>query len=143
MIKHGRKPYLECSSRGDKRFSAFYAEVTIDGVTKTIERWYQTAKVFEAADGSKYSYPDDQYLRAKGKRPINVPEVSSFYSTLWDMYVADHRELWEPLVMATGLSDYYGKPGSACQATELWRIRGELITRAVGLLMEEYGSTKS
>lgn len=31
---------LECSSRGDKRFSALYAKLKIKGVTHTIEEWY-------------------------------------------------------------------------------------------------------
>ena len=42
MIKHGNPPYLECSSRGDKRFSAFYARIK----GKTIEEIYQSAKIF-------------------------------------------------------------------------------------------------
>ena len=27
MIKIGEAPFLECSSKGDKRFSAFYARI--------------------------------------------------------------------------------------------------------------------
>ena len=46
MIKHGTAPFWECSSKGDKRFSAFYARV--DG--RSIEEQYQAAKIFE--DGS-------------------------------------------------------------------------------------------
>ena len=35
---------LECSSAGDKRFSAFYALVDVFGVTNSIERHYQSVK---------------------------------------------------------------------------------------------------
>ena len=103
MIRHGNPPYLECSSRGDRRFSAFYAKV--DGIS--IESRYQSAKVFD----------DD------GRRVINYREVRELYSRLWDQYIAEHPELVEVLAEATGLSDMFGKEGHACQATELWRIK--------------------
>ena len=35
---------LECHSKGDKRFSALYAQVTIEGKKVTIEKFYQNAK---------------------------------------------------------------------------------------------------
>lgn len=103
MIRHGNPPYLECSSRGDRRFSAFYAKV--DGLS--IESRYQSAKVFD----------DD------GRRVINYQEARDLYSRLWDRYIAEHPELVEVLAEATGLSDMFGKEGHACQATELWRIK--------------------
>lgn len=40
MIMHGNSPYLECSSRGDKRFSAFYAVVAINNKRLSIEQFY-------------------------------------------------------------------------------------------------------
>jgi len=45
MTIYGRAPFLECSSRGDKRFSAFYARV--NGCS--IEEQYQAAKIFRDA----------------------------------------------------------------------------------------------
>lgn len=45
MIRVGNAPYLECSSRGDKRFSAFYARIKSLGY-KSIEELYQAKKVF-------------------------------------------------------------------------------------------------
>jgi hypothetical protein len=42
---------------------------------------------------------------------------------LWDQYIAENPELLEVLKAATGVSDVFGKAGSVCQATELWRIR--------------------
>jgi len=38
------KRVLECSSRGDKRFSALYAKVLAFGVRDTIENHYQKSK---------------------------------------------------------------------------------------------------
>lgn len=37
---------LECSSKGDKRFSALYCKVSVNGKIDTIENHYQLNKVF-------------------------------------------------------------------------------------------------
>ena len=42
-----------------------------------------------------------------------------------------HAELFDVLINATGLSDVFGQPGHVCQATELWRIRNDLIRMRV------------
>jgi hypothetical protein len=49
MIKIGNPPYLECSSKGFKPFSAFYARIKSRD-NKSIEELYQAYKIFE--DGS-------------------------------------------------------------------------------------------
>lgn len=116
MIRHGVAPFLECSSKGDKRFSAFYAQVN----GRSIEAQYQAAKRF--ADGSTGL----DWRTAKGKLAVNQAEVVALYAQLWDQYIAAHLELLPVLRAATGLSDIFGRPGSVCQATELWRIRGAL-----------------
>lgn len=113
MIRHGIAPYLECSSKGDKRFSAFYARVNGD----SIEHRYQAFKVFP--DGSTGL----TWQEAKGKAPINLQECLSFYSSLWDLYIQQNPELSQVLKDATGVSDIFGQTGRCCQATELWRIR--------------------
>jgi len=115
MIKHGQAPYLECSSKGDKRFSAFYAKVE----NKTIEELYQAAKQFE--DGSFGL----SIKEAKGRKAINQDTCSKYYSYLWNTYIQNNPELLVPLKEASGLSDIFGEPGHCCQATELWRIRNE------------------
>jgi hypothetical protein len=115
MIRHGIAPYLECSSKGDKRFSAFYAVVN----GKTIEEQYQAFKIFE--DGSTGL----NWRAAKGRRAVNQEEATKFYSELWDKYIEEHPELLNVLRKATGLSDIFGQSGHCCQATELWRIRND------------------
>jgi hypothetical protein len=112
MVRHGTAPFLECSSRGDKRFSAFYARVR----GKCIEQWYQEAKQFE--DGVDLDWKERQ-----GLRPLNAGECHKLYAALWDEYIGEHPELLPVLRAASGLSDVFGKAGHACQATELWRIR--------------------
>jgi hypothetical protein len=113
MTKHGDAPYLECSSKGDKRFSAFYAKVN----GKSIEDQYQAFKVFENGVTGL------TWRQAKGKRAINQEEAANFYSALWDRYIEENPHLLIVLKEATGLSDVFGQPGHCCQASELWRIR--------------------
>ncbi len=67
MIVYGKAPFLECSSRGDKRFSAFYAKVN----GRTIEEQYQEVKIFEdGSTGLNWKY-------AKGRRAINAVECAA------------------------------------------------------------------
>jgi len=120
MIRHGQAPYLECSSRGDKRFSAFHARLKRYG-GRSIEELYQGAKVFE--DGRTGL----SWREAKGRRATNMDEVSRLYGRLWDEYLEENPSLIEALIEASGLSDIFGQAGHCCQATELWRIRSRLI----------------
>jgi len=113
VVQHGNPPYLECSSKGDKRFSAFYARVK----GKSIEEQYQAAKVFE--NGSTGL----TWCQAKGRKPVNVEACQHLYSRLWDEYIAENPHLLQVLKQASGLSDCFGQAGHVCQATELWRIR--------------------
>jgi hypothetical protein len=113
MIRHGVAPFLECSTKGDRRFSAFCA--IVKGVS--IEERYQFEKIF--ADGTTGL----NWREAKGRVAVNQAQVANLYGRLWDRYIAEHPELLEVLRNATGLSDIFGQPSSVCQATELWRIR--------------------
>lgn len=118
MIKCGNSPYLECSSVGDKRFSAFCARLK-QYDNKSIEEIYQAAKIFE--DGSTGL----TWQEAKGRKPINLLEVKRLYSELWDKYIEENPDLLQVLLNASGLCDQFGRKGHQCQAIELWRIRQE------------------
>lgn len=122
MIRRGQEPYLECSSAGDKRLSAFHARIK-GRENKTIEEIYQAAKVL--SDGRTGL----DWRLAKGKRAVNQEECSVLYSRLWDEYIAENLFLLEELALATGLSDKFGVAGHCCQAIELWRIRNEFIVQ--------------
>ena len=116
MIKHGVAPFLECSSKGDNRFSAFYAKVKIHN-NKSIEELYQAIKEFK--DGSKGL----TWKQAKGRKPKNLIYCQRYYTYLWERYIWENPELIEVLTNAIGLSDVFGQKGHCCQATELWNIR--------------------
>ena len=109
MIKHGFNPILECSSKGDTRFSAFYARLNAYN-GKSIEEIYQAAKVFE--DGST----NLSTKAAKGRKAVNMQEVSALYSQLWDLYFQENPELLKVIRQYNGFSDVFGKAGNACQA---------------------------
>ena len=116
MIRIGDPPYLECSSRGDKRFSAFYAKVR----GKSIEQRYQAAKIF--ADSSTGL----DWKQAKGKVPINIEDVTELYKELWREYLLDNPSFIITLKKASGLSDIFGQKNHNCQAITLWELRKEI-----------------
>lgn len=120
MIKHGEAPFLECSSKGDKRFSAFSAKISKFN-NRTIEDLYQGFKVFEGG------VTDLSWRQAKGKQALNMDDCAEFYSGLWDLYIEENPHLLSVLISSSGLSDLFGQDGHCCQATELWRIRNEKI----------------
>lgn len=115
MIKHGEAPFMECSTRGRKQFSAFYARPKSLG-GKSIEEAYQAMKVFE--DGSTGL----TWKQAKGRKAVNTEECAAAYKKWWQEYV-DENNLLPILKKATGLSDMFGQVGHLCQATVLWEIR--------------------
>ena len=115
MVRHGDAPFLECSSRGDKRFSAFYAKVR----GRPIEQWYQEAKDL----GDDLANETLTWRERQGLQAVNAEECAQLYAALWDEYMAANPDLLPVLQASTGLSDVFGKPGHCCQATELWRIR--------------------
>jgi sulfatase maturation enzyme AslB (radical SAM superfamily) len=121
VIKHGEPPYLECSSQGDKRFSAFYARPDSLG-GKSIEKAYQAMKVFE--DGSTGL----SWRKAMGKFSVNREECEAAYINWWQEWV-EQEGLLHILQAATGLSDRFGKFGHVCQATVLWNIRNGKYTQ--------------
>jgi hypothetical protein len=115
MVTVGKPPYLECSSQGDTRFSAFHARPK-SIAPYTIEEFYQGMKVF----------PDGRYglswRQAKGHRAVNHDDCAAVYRQLWQEWVEQER-LLPVLKAASGLSDVYGQKGHVCQALTLWEIR--------------------
>lgn len=122
MIRIGEPPYLECSTKGDTRFSPFYARLRCLG-GHSIEEAYHANKVFD--DGSTGL----TWRQAKAKKQAgfvveNQQDCNELYSQLWDLYIDENPHLLEVLRAQSGLSDMFGY-GVPCQALELWRIRNE------------------
>lgn len=92
---------LQCHSKGDKRFSAMYAQVKIGNEIKTIEKWYQESK------RDKYGN-----IPGKGKhvdymvwnnQTYSAVSLSTLYNKLWELYFEQNPELLE---YACGFDDF-------------------------------------
>ena len=118
MLRFGDPPYLECSSKGDKRFSAFYARIPWRN-NKSIEELYQFRKII-LIDGQYVSGLSPK--EAKGKKPLNIEDAHLFYSQLWREYFECHPELLDIVRQYNGFSDMFGSSGSCCQAKEIYDI---------------------
>lgn len=123
MVTRGVAPFLECSTKGDRRFSPFYARLSC-AVNLSIEEAYHAFKIFD--DGSKgLSWKEAKEKQKAGFKIVNYQECCEFYSKLWDLYILENPHLLDVLKLQSGLSDIFGKEGACCQVIELWRIRNE------------------
>lgn len=86
---------LECSSRGDRRFCALFAKVSIKGTEKSIEEWYQGAK--RTADGKRAGKgkPFDHIIDPFTGDKFPAKEAAWFYRGLWITYFKAHPDLVE------------------------------------------------
>jgi hypothetical protein len=107
---------LECSSKGDKRFSAFYACVSIKGVEKSIENWYQLAKRDAYGNvpgkGKKVAYMINPFNG--NKLPANC--LSDFYKCLWIRYFTANPDLLEYAKGFDNFNDMFRGKCVNCQA---------------------------
>lgn len=109
MITWARTGGYECSSKGDKRFSAFTAKMP-DG--RTIEQWYQ-------CDIKGYQMGGTNWELGKGKPPlVNYPEdqLWQMYLNLWRMWTLRNVALMKELKVLAHqhgdcLSDCFGWTG--------------------------------
>lgn len=94
VVMHEEYPrVLECSTRGDKRFSSVYAKVSINGQEKSIEEWYQNAK--RSADGKKagkgkeFDHILDPFTGCK----LSAKDGPNLYRGLWITYFKNNPDL--------------------------------------------------
>ena len=109
---------LECSSKGDKRFSAFYAKIDVYGDYDSIENHYQLSKRF--GNEAPSSWKD-----AKGKTPthfhlkgfdVDINLLSQFYKVMWVKYLDEHQELVEYASQFDDFNDMFKGKSTNCQA---------------------------
>ena len=88
MFRFARYGGYECSSKGDRRFSAFYARLK-DG--RTIEEAYQL-------DVKGYRIYGNNPMLGKGKPPINrAVDTWLEYLALWETWAKENPRLIEEL----------------------------------------------
>lgn len=109
---------LECSSKGDKRFSAFYARVKAWNKVDSIENHYQLCKRFG-------DYVPKTWKDAKGKTPTHIHLhgkdyelrfLEQWYKMLWIEYLDKHPELVEFASGYDEFNDIFKGKSINCQA---------------------------
>lgn len=110
---------LECSSKGDKRYSAFYAKVKVFGDIDSIENHYQLCKRFN-------NTLPQTWRDAKGKNPTHIhikgkdydkKYLGMYYKLLWVKYLDQYPELVEYAEQFDDFHDIFkGKNTMNCQA---------------------------
>ncbi|MFJ8528359.1 DUF6977 family protein [Bacillus sp. NPDC094106] len=115
---------LECSTKGDKRFTALCAKVSVHDTFDTIENHYQKSKVFQGEDGIYYTCK--KWEDAKGKKPVAckignvvlpIGYLSMFYELLWYKYLKSNEYLIDVLAKYDDYHDMFkSKKSMVCQA---------------------------
>ncbi len=113
---------LECSSRGDKRFSAFYARVSMWNIESSIEEHYQLCKRFR----TPYGIVAPRTIKeAKGREPdhielngriYHISFLSLYYKLLWLRYLDLHPELVQHASQFDDFNDMFRGKSINCQA---------------------------
>ena len=110
---------LECSSRGDKRYSAFYAQVQVFGKMDSIENHYQLSKRFGDAPAPR------SWRECKGRKPTHIEIngslyplelLSQWYKLLWCKYLDKNPELVAHAKQFDRFNDMFRGKALNCQA---------------------------
>lgn len=87
---------LECSARGDIRFSASHIKLKINGAEKTIENWFNDSKRNKDGNpvnrGDQYEYIVDPFT---GDKLFEIDDIQDMYKGLWIAYLSRCPELVE------------------------------------------------
>lgn len=109
---------LECSSKGDKRFSALHAKVSVFNQEDTIENHYQLVKRF----GDK---APKTWKEAKGKpfthveinnKKLDKQFITQWYKLLWTKYLDENPGLAEYARLFKDYNDIFKGNSYNCQA---------------------------
>ena len=131
------KKVLECSIRGDRRFSSLFAKVTINGKECSIEEWFQDAK--RTADGKKagkgkpFDYIVDPFTGDK----LPGKEAQWMYRGLWITYFAKKPELVEYAEQFDEFTNCFNKYRDPESAADLPREPGQFNLARLESSVEE------
>lgn len=135
------KKVLECSIRGDRRFSSLFAKVAINGKERSIEEWFQDAK--RTADGKKagkgkpFDYIVDPFTGDK----LPGKEAQWMYRGLWITYFAKNPELVEYAEQFDEFTNCFNKYRDPESAADLPREPGQFnLTRLESSVEEVVGA---
>ncbi|MBN3376243.1 hypothetical protein CF087_20620 [Clostridium botulinum] len=113
------KRILECSSKGDKRFSAFYARIKLFDKCDSIENHYQLSKRIN-------DFVPKTWKDMKGKKPTHIhingkdydlKYTIAFYELMWVKYLDKNPDLVEYAKQFDDFHDIFSSRRAAvCQA---------------------------
>lgn len=113
----------ECSSAGDRRFSALYALMP-DG--RTLEMHYQ-------CDVKGYCPGGRNWRMGKGKPSLRKCDLHVEYTELWRQWACENEQAFMELVeivrQGHTLTDRFARRGGVSQATSLQQLCEELISQ--------------
>lgn len=127
LTERRTKRNRECSSRGDRRFSAMFANVVNKktGQMTTIEKLYQAAKRnAEGLPAGKGQYP--AYMEIDGEKYSNEAMVPYYYS-LWVDYFTDNPNYVIVVRNYDTFTDMFRGKSKACQADAVKIVRDKGI----------------
>lgn len=120
LFTYARKGGYECSSKGDKRFSAFCA-VLPDG--RTIEQHYQ-------CDVKGYQPGGTNWRLGKGKPPLDKSkDMYIAYLALWENWALTHVDLMNELAAAAARNNGILSDMFASTPINQARALAELLNR--------------
>lgn len=105
---------LECSSIGDKRFSAFYAHVEFNGIIDTIENHYQSVKFKQNGVHCKKGEPVHHIVLFN--QELSPKLLTPFYRYLWYKYLRNNPELVAYARQFDDFNDKFRGKSINCQA---------------------------
>ena len=120
MFTSSRKGGYECSSKGDKRFSALFA-VMPDG--RTIEQHYQ-------CDVKGYQPGGRDWKLGKGKPPLDKSkDMWQEYLALWEIWANHNGQLMDELGYAAAKKGYCLSDCFASTPVNQARALAEILNR--------------
>jgi len=113
---------LECSSKGDKRFSAFYAKVKVNNKISSIEEIYQLSKIQIVNGVIKcfYNIKDVKGKKVDGfvvnGKIYEAKYLTQWYNLLWVKYLDNNKDLVKYASEFDSFSDMFRGKAINCQA---------------------------
>lgn len=129
MCLENNSKILYCDSRGDKRFSALYAKVNLNGVIDSIENHYQNCKRDELGNIPGKGKPVS-YMVYKGKK-LPASKLSDFYKYLWKLYFIENPDLLEYASKFDEFIDRFKGKAINCQADVIKELVKEGVNSSI------------
>jgi hypothetical protein len=148
------KKILECSSAGDKRFSALHAIITVFNMTKTIEDHYQQSKLFNY-NNKLQTFKDFRFIKKiqhLGYKPkgilianttFDVTFLTQWYYSLWYKYLTNNPQLAQYASSFDDFTDKFSKNSSdmrniSCNAIRMFVKQKKKMRDMIDPLWQEF-----